>query len=321
MNTKIKPIIIIAGEPFSIFSEIFFKSIKKFNSKNPIVLIGSYDLFKSQMKVLKYKFKFNLIDKNFKIKDLKFKKIINIINVNFKFSNCFSKISNSSKNYIKNSFNIGLDISKNKDIAGIINGPISKKDFLNYKYNGITEYLSKKTKSKNVAMLIYSKSFSVSPLTTHISLRKVSKRINQHKIINNTILIKKFFKKYFKIDPRIFITGLNPHCESEEKSNEETKIIMPAIKKLKKKFKKIDGPFSTDSLFMKNNLSKFDVVLGMYHDQVLTPAKALNNFDAINITLGLPFIRVSPDHGPNNQMLGKNISNYKSLLAAIKFLN
>ena len=72
---------------------------------------------------------------------------------------------------------------------------------------------------------------------------------------------------------------------------------------------------------MKNNLSKFDVVLGMYHDQVLTPSKALNNFDAINITLGLPFIRISPDHGPNNQMLGKNISNYKSLLAAIKFLN
>ena len=321
MSTKIKPIIIIAGEPFSIFSEIFFKSLKKFNSKNPIVLIGSYDLFKTQIKVLKYKFKFNLIDKNFRIKDLKFKKIINIIDVNFKFSNCFSKISNASKNYIKNSFNIGLDISKNKDIAGIINGPISKKDFLNYKYNGITEYLSKKTNSKNVAMLIYSKSFSVSPLTTHISLKKVSKKINHNKIINNTILIKKFFKKYLKIDPRIFITGLNPHCESEEKSNEETKIIVPAINKLKKKFKKIDGPFSTDSLFMKNNLSKFDVVLGMYHDQVLTPAKALNNFDAINITLGLPFIRISPDHGPNNQMLGKNISNYKSLLAAIKFLN
>ena len=78
MSTKIKPIIIIAGEPFSIFSEIFFKSIKKFNSKNPIILIGSFDLFKSQMKILKYKFKFNLIDKNFEIKDLKFKKIINI---------------------------------------------------------------------------------------------------------------------------------------------------------------------------------------------------------------------------------------------------
>ena len=72
---------------------------------------------------------------------------------------------------------------------------------------------------------------------------------------------------------------------------------------------------------MKNLISKFDVVVGMYHDQVLTPAKAINNFNAINITLGLPFIRISPDHGPNEKMQGKNVSNPQSLLEAIKFLD
>ena len=98
-------------------------------------------------------------------------------------------------------------------------------------------------------------------------------------------------------------------------------IIIPAIKKIKEKFKNIEGPLSTDSLFMKENLKNFNVVIGMYHDQVLTPAKALNGFNAINITLGLPFIRISPDHGTNNKMIGKNKSDPTSLIEAIKFLN
>ena len=83
----------------------------------------------------------------------------------------------------------------------------------------------------------------------------------------------------------------------------------------------ISGPYPADTIFLKKNREKFDVILGMYHDQVLTPAKTLFEYDAINITLGLPFIRVSPDHGPNQKMLGKNISNPLSLIKAIKFLD
>ena len=84
---------------------------------------------------------------------------------------------------------------------------------------------------------------------------------------------------------------------------------------------KISGPFSADTIFLKNNRKKFDVIVGMYHDQVLTPIKTLFEYDAINITLGLPFIRISPDHGPNEQMLGKNLSNPLSLIKAITFLD
>ena len=83
----------------------------------------------------------------------------------------------------------------------------------------------------------------------------------------------------------------------------------------------IDGPMPADTIFLKQNLTKYDVILGMYHDQVLAPIKALNGFDAINLTLGLPFIRVSPDHGPNISMLGRNKSSPKSLIESIKFLN
>ena len=89
---------------------------------------------------------------------------------------------------------------------------------------------------------------------------------------------------------------------------------------LKKKRIDVSGPFPSDTIFLKQNRKKYDVIIGMYHDQVLTPIKTLFEYDAINITLGLPFVRISPDHGPNEKMLGKNLSNPLSLLKAIKFL-
>ena len=93
------------------------------------------------------------------------------------------------------------------------------------------------------------------------------------------------------------------------------------IKYLKKKGYDISGPYPADTIFLKENRKMFDVVVGMYHDQVLRPLKTIFEYDAINITVGLPFLRVSPDHGPNESMLGKNISNPLSLIQAIKFLD
>ena len=130
----------------------------------------------------------------------------------------------------------------------------------------------------------------------------------------------KFYKNKFNTNPKIAITGLNPHCESNQIYNEEKKIIIPAIKYLHKTYSNISGPYPADSLFMTQNIKKFNVVIGMYHDQVLTPLKSIYNFNAINITLGLPFIRITPDHGPNTKMTGKNKSNPDSLISAIKFL-
>ena len=170
-------------------------------------------------------------------------------------------------------------------------------------------------------MLIFNNKLSVSPITTHLALKNVHKHISTKKIYINAEIIHEFFKKYFKKKPKIAITGLNPHCESNFKDSEEDKIITPAIKKLKKKKFLVEGPFPADTIFIKEKLKKFDVIIGMYHDQVLAPMKTLLDFDAINITLGLPFIRVSPDHGPNSSMLGKNLSDPKSLINALKFLD
>ncbi|MDB4065981.1 4-hydroxythreonine-4-phosphate dehydrogenase PdxA, partial [Candidatus Pelagibacter sp.] len=200
-------------------------------------------------------------------------------------------------------------------------GPVSKKHFLKNKYIGITEYLAFKTNSKNVTMIIYNKSLSVSPMTTHLPVKYVCKKITKSKIINKVKTINSFWRKHFKNKPRIIVTGLNPHCESIDTFNEDEKIIKPAIKFLQKNKYNILGPFSADTIFLKKNRKNVDVIVGMYHDQVLTPAKTLFEYDAINITAGLPFIRVSPDHGPNELMLGKNKSNPISLLRSLQFLD
>ena len=316
-----KPIIVVAGEPNSIFSEIFFKSlkIKKFNS--PIILIASYNLIKLQMKKLNIHKKIRLI----KTLDLKDKRLnnkkINLIDVTFRQKKAFDKISDKSNNYIKKSFDIALKILNKKISNKFINGPISKKFFLKKKYLGITEYIAYKTRTKNFAMLIYNKKLSVCPLTTHLPIKKVSKKINKNTIKEKVKLIDIFFKKNLKKKAKIAITGLNPHCESIDVFNEDEKIIKPVIKSLNKSNYNVSGPFAADTIFLKKNRKQYNIIIGMYHDQVLTPIKTLFEYDAINITLGLPFLRISPDHGPNEKMMGKNKSNSLSLVSALTFLD
>ena len=318
---KNKPIIIINGEPNSIFLEIFFKALRYKKFRSPLILISSLKILKLQMKKFKFKNNINLIEyKNFK-KNIIDNKSINLINVKYKQKKVFEKISNKSNSFIKNSFDIALYILKEGISNKFINGPISKKSFLNKNYLGITEYLSKKTNSKKTAMLIYNKSLSVCPLTTHLPLKMVAKKITKDLIYEKVSLIDNFYKKNRRLKPKIAILGLNPHCESVHKFNEDEKILKPAIKNLFNLGYKIYGPFSADTFFLKDNRKKFDVVIGMYHDQVLTPFKTIFEYNAINITLGLPFIRISPDHGPNEKMMGKNISNPQSLIEAIHFLD
>ncbi len=316
-----KPILIVAGEPNSVFFEIFFKSIKSKKFKSPLILIASKNILDLQMKKLNFKREIKIIE----LKNIKNQKIdnssINLINVSFNQKKPFEKISYKSNNYIHNCFSIALNLIDKGISHKLINGPISKKSFLKNKYLGVTEYLSKKSNTKHDAMLIFNKKLSVCPLTTHLPLSKVAKKISKQLITNKVRLIDNFYKNHLGYRPKFAITGLNPHCESIEKFNEDDKIIKPAIKNLLISGFKVSGPHSADTIFLKKNRKNFDVIIGMYHDQVLTPIKTLFEYDAINITLGLPFLRVSPDHGPNEKMIGKNKSNPLSLIKAINFLD
>jgi len=318
---KNKPILILAGEPNSIFSEIFIKSLNKIKVKKPIIVISSEKLLIKQLKKLNSNKKIRVLDyKNLNNYNLD-NQSINLINVNYNQSKAFEKISIKSKKYIQNSFQIAFKLIKKEKIFNFINGPISKKYFLNKKYLGITEYVSDNFKIKNTCMLIFNKNLSVCPITTHLPIKLVPKKINKTNIKNKVILIQKFYKENFNKVPRIGILGLNPHCESILNYNEDDKIIKPLVLKMRKIGFKIKGPLPADTIFLKNNRKDYDVLIGMYHDQVLTPIKTLFEYDAINITLGLPFLRVSPDHGPNERMVGKNLSNPSSLIKALQFLD
>ena len=316
---KNKPILIVAGEPHGIFFEIFFKSIKKKVYKSPLILICCKKNLMVQMKNFNFKKKIRLLDK----KTLNKQKIdndkINLINIELYSSN-IKKIKLKS-NYIERCFNLAFQLIKDGYTDKLINGPINKKEFLDKKFLGITEYIASKFNKKKIGMLIYNKKLSVSPLTTHLPLKYVSKKITKKLIEEKIMIINAFFKKKLMLSPKIAVVGLNPHCESVDKFNEDEKIVFSAIKSLTQKKIDVKGPFPADTIFLKSNRNKFDIILGMYHDQVLAPIKTLFEYDAINITMGLPFIRVTPDHGPNKKMFGQNKSNPLSLIQSIKFLD
>mgnify|MGYP001286079219 CR=1 FL=1 len=316
-----KPIIVVAGEPRSIFFEIFFKALKFKKIKSPIILICSLNLLKNNMKKFNFKKKINNIQFN-SIKEYQLKnKSLNLINVKLNNYNSINKKKFVSKKYIERSFEIAFSIIKMGITDKLINGPISKKTFLKGKFPGITEFVANKFKIKKNAMLIFNKNISVCPITTHIPLKFVAKKINKKIIKEKIYLINNFFQKKLKSRPKIAVLGLNPHCESFDKNDEDKNIILPTINELKKKKIKISGPYPADTIFLKKNRDQFDVIVGMYHDQVLSPLKTIFEYDAINITLGLPFIRISPDHGPNEKMINKNLSNPLSLINALSFLD
>ena len=171
-----KPIIIVAGEPNSIFFEIFFKIINKNKFKSPIILIASKEIILKQSKFLKKKIRFNLINECDIFKDKNKLKKINLINIDFKQSQAFNAISSKSNKYISSCFDVAIKLLKKNISNKLINGPISKKTFLKNKFNGITEYLANKTNTKKFAMIIYNKDLSVCPLTTHLPIKYISKK-------------------------------------------------------------------------------------------------------------------------------------------------
>ncbi len=317
-----KKIIIVAGDPHSINAEIIHKVWKKIDKKikRQIFLIASFKLIQAQFKKLKSKI--NLIKlKN--LNEIEKNNFLKIVDVPLDFKNPYNVSFHNSSKYIINSLNLAHKLaSYKKEIKGIINCPINKKLIKSTNKIGVTEFLASKSKinKSSEVMMIHNKKISVVPLTTHIDIKKISAKINSTFIQQKIQVLSKSYKNLFKKKPKIGVLGLNPHNAELKKESEELLHIIPAIKKLKKAGLNISGPLSPDTAFVKI-YKDYDVIVGMYHDQVLTPFKSLFHYDAINITLGLNYIRVSPDHGPAIDLIGKNKANSLSLLRCIKFIN
>ena len=317
-----KNIIIFSGEPESINAEIIYKSWRKLNKnlKKRVYIISNFDLLKKQFKNLKYNIKLKKLDKNISLEDYQNENVLKIINVNLKFKKISSIGKKELDNYIIRCLNLTHKYALKENVRGVINCPINKNHIKNF--SGATEFFAKKcsVKRNSEVMLIKSKNYAVSPITTHIEIKNVSKNIKLKFIINKVKTIFNWYRKNLRKKPKLAILGLNPHNAELRKNSEEARIIIPSINNLRKKNINLDGPFSADTFFIKN-FKNYDVVIGMFHDQVITPFKTLFKFDAINITLGLKYLRVSPDHGTAKDIVGKNKASPESLLNCINFIN
>ena len=317
MNRKI---VLVGGDPNSINSEIIYKCWKKLPNKikKRIILISNYKLLKDQFKKLNYNIKLSNEQNLFKLNK---SNELKILNIKLDYKDPFKVPLKSAKPFVLKSLDLAHKLALNKQIAGIINCPINK-NLLGNKKIGVTEYLANKclVKKNSEVMIIRNKELMISPITTHLDIRSICNKINKKLIITKINVINSWFKKTFKRQPVIAVLGLNPHNAELRKNSEEKKIIIPAIKNLKKSGFKLDGPLSSDTIFI-NNYKNYDLIIGMYHDQILGPFKALYKFDAINLTLGLKYIRVSPDHGVAVDRIKKKTSSAVSLIKCFDYID
>jgi len=215
-----------------------------------------------------------------------------------------------------------VKLLKNKKADALVTAPVNK-EAINKSgvfFQGHTEYLAKATDTNKFAMMLCGDKLKVTIVTRHVPLKKVSDILTQAKIIEAIKLTESALKKYFGIkEPRIGVCALNPHCgEGGKIGSEERDIISPAIKKIRRSIPGIQGPISGDVIFYMAYHGKLDAIISMYHDQGLGPLKMVAFEKGVNVTLGLPFIRTSPDHGTAYDIAGKDMANPNSMKEAIK---
>lgn len=295
------------GDAAGIGPEIIIKALSQNKNLISPVIFGSEKVFKKTLKKLDIKIKcIEIIDCKVSLDNIESGKVSSIA-------------GRASVICIKEAVKFALT----KKIDAIVTAPICKESInkAGFNYPGHTELIAELTNTKNFAMMFVGKNMKVVLVTIHLSLKDVSKNLTKEKVKNAIMFLMTTLKRYFNINiPYIAVAGLNPHAgESGIFGNEEEEIIMPVISEIRKNFNiKLEGPIPADTLFYKNTLKKFDAIVCMYHDQGLIPFKMLNFENGVNVTIGLPIIRTSPDHGVAYDISGRGIANPESMIAAIK---
>ena len=210
------------------------------------------------------------------------------------------------------------------ELEAIVTGPVHKARMyeIGFRFPGQTEFFAERCGVKNFAMCLTGGKLTVALVTAHIPLHKVPRALKQSEIVRVGLLLAEFLRSRGKNAPRIAVAGVNPHAgESGKLGVEEIEIIAPAVQELQSRIEdgesKIVGPVSPDTVFHRAIEGEFDAVLCMYHDQGLIPLKLHAFHSGVNVTLGLPFPRTSPDHGTAFEIAGKGIARPDSMIAAI----
>jgi len=295
------------GDPSGIGPEVVVKALNNSQIKqlaNFLVIGDRFALLKSSKRKL---------PENVHVLDL-----ANVSHKGFAFGKIKPEYGWASMEYI----NFAIGLLKKRIVDGLVTAPISKEsaNLAGYEITGHTEYLAKKTSTKKFEMMLLARTLRTTVVTRHIPLKDVSKKLKAKDIYKTILLTYDALKKYFLIKrPRIGVCALNPHLgEDGLLGKEEIKKIKPAVKGAQRKHSTIYGPIASDIVFRDCIEGKFDAVIALYHDQSLIPLKTLFPNQAVNLTIGLPFIRTSPCHGTGFDIAGKNIADPTSMIEAIK---
>lgn len=331
-----KCVALSAGDPNSIAPLITLKAWLQLKDTNQYFVLVSN--FKYMEAVLKY------YNTNIPLKPVttmndvykSFKEAIPIFNINTQPSYQAGVKNYRNSEFILQSLDTALYITNTHKTCALVTNPVDKSLVDQYcrktgklPFYGHTEYLAQKTHSLNPVMMMCTPdhNLKVVPLSTHISLKNAIKILKPTFIAKKILIINQFIQKHYGIkNPKYLFTGLNPHAgDNGLLGHEENQIIIPTLKLLNSYNLNCVGPIAADSAFTADNMDKYDVIFGMYHDQVLTPFKTLFFDKGVNVTAGLNLIRTSPDHGVAFDIARTKYANPNSLIAAIntahKFAN
>lgn len=314
-----KPLGITMGCPAGIGPEIILKYCDNFPTlMNTAVVIGDISILSKAQEILKTTIPFNSFNPEEQLKPdhLNILPVSDFANITHQFGLADKQCGLASGKYIET----GVELIQNNKLAGLVTCPISKAalNSAGYNFPGHTELLAKLTNTKNVVMMMAGDSLCVTLATVHCALSEVTQQLTVTTIAKLIETTNKSLQIDFGIQqPVLGVAGLNPHAgEDKLFGDEEITIIEPAIKLATNQGIKAYGPFPPDTIFYKAAKGQYDAVICMYHDQGLIPFKLLHFEDGVNVTLGLPIVRTSVDHGAAYDIAGTTIANFNSLRAA-----
>ncbi len=296
------------GDPAGIGPEVTVKALSdpRISKSAHFQVIGDFLVIDKIRKILKARSEISLMD------------LANVPSTNFAFGVQGPAFGKAAMEYIDKA----LVLLKSGEADALVTAPVNKSSIRSagFKdFEGHTEYLAEVSGRNEFAMMFVGRDLKITLCSRHIALKDVPGAITSELICKTIRLTYEYLKKYFGIeDPRIAVAGLNPHASDNGLfGDEEEKVIIPAIKKASIGIKNIYGPLPADVVFYEALKGKFDAVVAMYHDQALAPFKTLYFNDGVNLTLGLPFVRTSPDHGTAFDIAGKGIADPTSMKEAI----
>ena len=314
---------ITMGDPSGIGPEVIIKSFENPDVRSKrIIVIGDYNIMKAMYNLLKIR-SFNL-HRISNVNESQFdERLLNILDLRLIDMKKFKpgEVRNDSGNAAFMAIKKAVELVMNKEIDAIVTAPVNKEalHLAGHKYPGHTEILAGLTNTKDYAMLLYDKRLRVIHVSTHISLLEAITGLKRERIEKVIELAHEVMRKLNVEVPEIAVAGINPHSgENGLFGSEEINEIIPAIRNMKKKGIRVEGPVPPDIVFLQALKRKYDIVVAMYHDQGHIPLKLLGFTSGVNVTVGLPFVRTSVDHGTAFEIAWLGEADEKSMVEAIK---